>query len=209
MTRLVLTGSQTVGPFFHDCLMRHDARCDVLVSPDDEGPRIRIEGRVLDGDGAAVPDAVLELWQANRHGRFNHPLDRRELPLDPAFTGYGRIATDGDGGFRVTTVKPGAVPFDDDAMQAPHIVLTVMGRGLLNHLFTRIYFDDEPANAHDPVLRRVPVERRATLIAVRNASAAGIDSVYRRDIVLQGAGETVFFDWATSSTSSGSGMSGA
>lgn len=201
MTRLVLTGSQTVGPFFHDCLMREDARCDALASPDDEGPRIRIEGRVLDGDGAAVPDAVLELWQANRHGRFNHPLDQRDLPLDPAFTGYGRIATDGDGWFRVTTVKPGAVPFDERAMQAPHIALTVMGRGLLNHLYTRLYFDDEPENARDPILQRVPAERRTTLIAARNASAAGIDTVYRIDIVLQGTGETVFFDLNTSSTS--------
>ena len=189
-----LTPSQTVGPFFHDCLMREDARCDVLCASDTEGVRIRVEGCVYDGDGEVVPDAVLEVWQANHHGRYNHPADRRDLPLDPRFTGYGRIATGHDGRFCFTTVKPGAVPYDGDRAQAPHIAVAVLGRGLLNHLYTRIYFDDEPANADDPVLLRAPEDRRATLVARRDADAAGADAVYRFDVVLQGAGETVFFD---------------
>jgi protocatechuate 3,4-dioxygenase alpha subunit len=196
MTRLTLTASQTVGPFFHDCLMRTDAACDVLVADSTEGIRIRIEGRVLDGDGAGVPDAVLEVWQANQHGRYNHPSDDRDLPLDPGFTGYGRIATQSDGQFCFTTIKPGAVPFDRRRLQAPHIAVAVLGRGLLNHLYTRIYFDDEPLTTSDPILQRVPSERRATLIARRDGSPSGRDAVYQIDIVLQGAKETVFFDLA-------------
>jgi protocatechuate 3,4-dioxygenase alpha subunit len=194
MTKLTLTASQTVGPFFHDCLMRTDAACDVLASDSTEGTHIRIAGRVIDGDGAGVPDAVLEVWQANHHGRYNHPSDERDLPLDPGFTGYGRIATQDDGTFSFTTIKPGAVPFDRRRSQAPHIAVAVLGRGLLNHLYTRIYFDDEPLTASDPILQRVPTERRATLIARRAASTSGPDVVYDIDIVLQGAKETVFFE---------------
>jgi protocatechuate 3,4-dioxygenase, alpha subunit len=205
VTRLVLTGSQTVGPFFHDCLMRDDARCDVLAPPASEAPRIRVEGRVIDGDGAPVIDAILEVWQANQHGRYNHPLDRRDLPLDSAFAGYGRIATDADGAYCFTTIRPGAVPFDDERAQAPHIGVAVLGRGLLNHLYTRIYFDDEPANAGDPVLERVPPNRRATLIAARQKRDEAGDAVYRFDVVLQGAGETVFFDWSTTAAGSSFG----
>jgi protocatechuate 3,4-dioxygenase, alpha subunit len=196
MTRLTLTASQTVGPFFHDCLMRDDARCDVLASDSTEGTQIRVEGRVIDGDGAGVPDAVLEIWQANQYGRYNHPADRRDLPLDPSFTGYGRIATQADGDFCFTTIKPGSVPFDDSRLQAPHISVAVLGRGLLNHLYTRIYFDDEPATADDPVLQRVDAERRATLVARRADTSPDDGLVYHMNIVLQGAGETVFFELA-------------
>jgi protocatechuate 3,4-dioxygenase alpha subunit len=208
MKHLTLTASQTVGPFFHDCLMRTDAACDMLISDTTEGQRIRIEGRVIDGDGAGVPDAVLEIWQANSHGRYNHPADNRDLPLDPAFTGYGRIATQHDGKFCFTTIKPGAVPFDRRRVQAPHISLAVLGRGLLNHLYTRIYFDDEQLTAADPVLQRIAPDRRPTLIARRDANESGReklyrpdgapqrDVVYRIDIVLQGANETVFFEIA-------------
>ena len=193
MTQRTLTASQTVGPFFHDCLMRDDASFDALASDSTEGTHIRIAGRVIDGDGAGVPDAVLEIWQANHHGRYNHPADRRELPLDPAFTGYGRIATQADGEFCFTTIKPGPVPFDDRRWQAPHISIAVLGRGLLNHLYTRIYFDDEPATADDPVLLLVDPERRGTLVA-RRAVQPGHGDVYQINIVLQGAGETVFFE---------------
>jgi protocatechuate 3,4-dioxygenase alpha subunit len=196
MTHLPLTPSQTVGPFFHDALMRDDARCDVLTSDSTEGTRIRIDGRVLDGDGAGVPDAVIEIWQANHHGRYNHPADARDLPLDPAFTGYGRIATQGDGKFCFTTIKPGAVPFDRRRLQAPHISVAVLGRGLLNHLYTRIYFEDEQLTAVDPVLQRIPPDRRPTLIARRIGNEPGRDKVYKIDIVLQGTGETVFFEIA-------------
>jgi protocatechuate 3,4-dioxygenase alpha subunit len=196
MTHLPLTSSQTVGPFFHDCLMREDARCDVLCTPATEGTRIRVEGRVIDGDGEPVPDAVLELWQANAHGRYNHPAAVRDTPLDRSFTGNGRIATDGDGHYAFTTVKPGAVPFDADRRQAPHISIAVLGRGLLNHLYTRLYFDDEAANADDPVLAKVPAERRATLVA-RRADDSHDERVYRFDVVLQGEDETVYFDFIT------------
>jgi protocatechuate 3,4-dioxygenase alpha subunit len=196
MSTVPLTSSQTVGPFFHDCLMREDARFDVLCAPGTEGTRIRVEGRVIDGDGQPVPDAVLEVWQANAHGRYNNPADRRDLPLDRAFTGYGRIATDTDGRYGFTTVKPGAVPFDAERRQAPHLSVVVLGRGLLNHLYTRFYFDDESANDADPVLERVPADRRATLVARREESAGG-DIRYHMDVVLQGANETVFFDLAT------------
>jgi len=168
----------------------------VLVTDSTEGKRIRVEGRVLDGDGAGVPDAVLEIWQANHHGRYNHPADNRDLPLDPSFTGYGRIATQHDGKFCFTTIKPGAVPFDRRRVQAPHIALAVLGRGLLNHLYTRIYFEDESLTAVDPVLQRIPPDRRSTLIAKRTSAEPGRDVVYRLDIVLQGANETVFLEIA-------------
>ncbi|MFN8556606.1 MAG: protocatechuate 3,4-dioxygenase subunit alpha [Dehalococcoidia bacterium] len=192
MTSRGLTSAQTVGPFFHPALLREDARRNDLAGPETYGERIRIEGRVLDGDGAPVPDALVEIWQANGHGRYNHPADQRELPLDPTFTGFGRAGTDEDGGFWFETVKPGPVPLGDgDALQAPHIVVTVFARGLLNHLTTRLYFADDPTTAGDPILDRVPDERRATLIARRDAAAG--PAVYRWDIILQGEGETVFF----------------
>jgi protocatechuate 3,4-dioxygenase, alpha subunit len=197
MNRQPLTSSQTVGPFFHDCLMREDAWCDVLCTPATDGTRIRVEGIVLDGDGKPVPDAVLEVWQADAHGRYTHPADPRGLPLDHGFTGYGRIATDTDGRYAFTTVKPGTVPFDAERQQAPHISIAVLGRGLLNHLYTRLYFDDEPANGKDPVLERVPAERRDTLVARQAGGASGGAITYRFDVVLQGANETVFFDFAS------------
>jgi protocatechuate 3,4-dioxygenase alpha subunit len=195
MTSRVLTSSQTVGPFFHDGLLRTDAHCPVLATPKMSGERIRIEGRVLDGDGVGLPDALIEIWQANQHGRYNHPADRRDLPLDADFTGYGRTGTDAQGAFWFETIRPGAVPFDDQRMQAPHICVAVLGRGLLNHLFTRLYFADDPSTANDPVLQLVPAERRQTLLAQPHIRAGML--VYRFDIVLQGVGETVFFNIPT------------
>ena len=193
MSQLTLTSSQTVGPFFHDCLLREDARRNVLAAPDTAGARIRIVGTVYDGDGAPVPDALIEIWQANHHGRYNHPSDTRDLPLDPGFTGFGRAGTDADGAYWFETIVPGVVPYDAERMQAPHICLAVFGRGLLNHLYTRLYFADDPATAGDPVLQRVPAGRRGTLLAAREQ--AGDTVVYRFDIVLQGMGETVFFNF--------------
>jgi protocatechuate 3,4-dioxygenase alpha subunit len=192
VTMPIRTSSQTVGPFFHDCLLRPDAQRNSLAGPTTAGTRIRIEGRVVDGDGEAVPDAVIEIWQANHYGRYNHPADQRDLPLDPEFSGFGRGGTDADGSYWFETVKPGRVPFDTERQQAPHICVAVFARGLLNHLTTRLYFIDEPANAEDPVLERVPAERRATLLAERSDDDGML--VYRFDIVLQGAGETVFFN---------------
>jgi protocatechuate 3,4-dioxygenase alpha subunit len=184
------TPSQTVGPFFAPALLREPL--NNLVGGDPAGERIRIEGRVIDGDGQPVADAMIEIWQANSHGRYNHPLDQRDLPLDPAFTGFGRAGSDDEGRFWFETVKPGPVPFDAERMQAPHLSVTVMSRGMLNHAITRLYFADDPANETDPVLGLVPASRRGTLLAQRDDADGSV--VYRLDIVLQGRGETVFFN---------------
>lgn len=194
MNTFPLTSSQTVGPFFAPALLREDARRHVLITPDTLGERILIEGRVLDGDGVPVPDALVEIWQANAHGRYNHPADTGPAALDPSFQGFGRSGTDEDGRYWFETIKPGAVAFDSvgPRLQAPHIGVTVCARGLLNHLVTRLYFEDEPANAEDPVLQCVPAERQATLLARRVQSGAII--AYHFDIVLQGVGETAFFN---------------
>jgi protocatechuate 3,4-dioxygenase alpha subunit len=192
MSAFPLIGSQTVGPFFSPALLREDARRNVLAQSETAGERIRIEGRVLDGDGVPVPDALVEIWQANAHGRYNHAAVQGPAPLDPPFQGFGRSGTGEDGNYWFETIKPGPVPFDGERRQAPHICVTVFSRGLLNHLVTRLYFEDEPANAADPVLHCVPEERRATLLARRES--AGTMVVYRFDIILQGANETAFFN---------------
>jgi protocatechuate 3,4-dioxygenase alpha subunit len=188
--KLTPTPSQTVGPFFHLGLARPE--WGDLTTGNPTGERITIEGRILDGDGSPVPDAMIELWQANAAGRYNHPDDRQtDKPLDPNFRGYGRVATNADGTFRITTIKPGPVPGRGNALQAPHINLAVFGRGLLKHLYTRLYFADETANANDPLLTSIEDEaKRHTLLATRAASG----SSYRFDIVLQGDNETVFLD---------------
>ncbi len=191
MSRITLSSSQTIGPFFHNGMLRTDARRTQLAAPETVGEHIRIAGHIYDGDGLGVPDAMIEIWQANHYGRYNHPADQRDLPLDPAFHGFGRAATDANGGYFFETIKPGRVPFDDQRLQAPHICVAVFARGLLNHLFTRLYFADEPANADDPLLQLVPAERRMTLLARRH-DADG--AMYHFEIVLQGAGETVFFN---------------
>ncbi len=186
-----LTSSQTVGPFFSPALLREDARRNVLTNQETVGKRIRIEGRVLDGDGLPVPDALVEIWQANAHGRYNHPADSGPAAIDTSFTGFGRSGTDENGIYWFETVKPGPVPFDATHQQAPHINVTVFARGLLNHLVTRVYFADEPENADDPVLQRVPKGRQRSLLATPEQSE---QTIYRFDIVLQGDNETVFFN---------------
>jgi protocatechuate 3,4-dioxygenase, alpha subunit len=191
----IVTPSQTVGPFFH-IGFRPIAP---LTRADIPGERIAISGRVLDGDGQPVPDAVLETWQANARGKYAHPEDWQDKQTTPGFTGFGRILTGKDGTFRIQTIRPGAVPWPGTnpargaaQEQAPHIVVTVFARGLLKHLVTRLYFGDDPQVARDPVLRRIRnPARRATLLARRDPPQAGH---YRWDVVLQGAGETVFFD---------------
>ena len=180
---LVATTSQTVGPFFSvglDALARHE-----LAAAGAAGERVSVHGRVLDGDGEPVTDALVELWQANAHGRYRHPEDAGPEPLDPAFQGYGRIATDALGRFRFTTVKPG--PSGTEA--APHIAVSVFARGLMKRLVTRIYFPGEPRNATDGALGRVEPQRRGTLVAV-----AQPDGSLQWDVRLQGKGETVFFE---------------
>src|SRR5947209_7436681 len=146
MTMLALTSSQTIGPFFAPALLREDAIRNVLTQPETSGERIRIEGRVLDGDGLVVPDAMVEIWQANAFGRYNHSADCGPAQLDPPFLGFGRSGTAEDGSYWFETIKPGRVPFSHEQFQAPHICVTIFSRGLLNHLVTRLYFEDEQTN---------------------------------------------------------------
>ena len=192
-----ITPSQTVGPFFKYVLTPsrqyawNDAFTANLFTPDASGERIRVEGTVYDGDGAPVPDCMLEVWQADAQGRFSDPQDQRALP-NTAFRGFGRCGTDGEGRFSFDTIKPGSVPDPDGKPQAPHLLLAVFARGMLRHLYTRIYFDGEAANGSDPVLALVPADRRATLIAKRQGGNGG--AVYKLDLRLQGGDETVFFD---------------
>ena len=185
------TPSQTVGPFFSKALL-HEGWNDLAVHGA-AGQIIVITGRVLDGDGAPVPDALLELWQANAAGRYNHLDDVRDTPLDPQFSGFGRAGTDAQGRFRFRTIKPGPVPGAGTSLQAPHINVSVFARGLLKRLVTRIYFPDEPLNANDPVLNSLPdTTRRATLIARPAEGESKPDLSF--DLVLQGDNETIFFD---------------
>ena len=183
------TTSQTVGPFFSIGLERLN-RAE-LAGPGVAGERVTIEGRLLDADGVGVPDAIIELWQANSYGKYAHPDDQQDKPVEAGFQGYGRIPTDEDGKFRFTTIKPGPVPGPDSKLQAPHIAVSVFMRGLLRRLVTRIYFPDEPGNAGDFALSLVEAERRGTLIARK---APGVDGLLKWDVIVQGAGETVFFD---------------
>jgi len=180
------TASQAIGPYLRIGLT--PMFVTEIAGPDVPGERITLRGRVLDGDGRPVNDALIEVWQANAEGRYAHPDDTQEKPLTPGFQGFGRSPTDDDGAFRFTTIKPGSASGSDGQMQAPHLAVVVFMRGLLRQLVTRVYFPGDPANATDPVLQLVPVERRATLIA-RPAA----DGTLEWDIHLQGADETVFF----------------
>jgi protocatechuate 3,4-dioxygenase alpha subunit len=179
--------SQTIGPFFAIALTPRDYGFEPiadnhLANESTPGERIRIEGRVFDGRGMPVPDALIDLWQADHNGEhLTVPTGGNE------FTGFGRCATDAQGRYHFATIKPGRV---DDA-QAAHASLAVFARGIPSHAFTRVYFSDEPANDSDPILSSVEAERRKTLIARRDDDSA---AVYRFDIHLQGESETVFFD---------------
>jgi protocatechuate 3,4-dioxygenase, alpha subunit len=192
-----ITPSQTVGPFFKYGLTPNgkydwnDAFTNNLVTAETSGERIRVQGRVFDGDGAPVPDAMLEIWQADAQGRFSDPQDKRALP-NSTFKGFGRCGTDANGDYAFDTVRPGPVPDPDGKPQAPHLLLAIFARGILLHLYTRIYFDGEAANSADSVMAQVPADRRATLIALREPGDG--NAVYRFDIRLQGDTETVFFD---------------
>ena len=180
------TTSQTVGPYFKiglQWLYQNSAAERVT------GEHVAIQGRVLDGDGAPVPDAILEIWQANIHGKYAHPDDPQDKPLEPGFTGFGRIPVDPSGTFQFVTIKPGPVPGPDDKVQAPHLVISVFMRGLLKRLVTRMYFPNDALNATDPILNLVVSARRSTLIAQATGSGQ-----LKWNIVLQGSNETVFFD---------------
>ncbi len=189
------TPSQTVGPFLHIGLVQGaygapEIFTPAIAAPGMPGTPIRIEGRVFDGEGNILPDALIELWQADHQGRYAHPADGRPLSSN-SFRGFGRCPTGKDGTFGFATVKPGPVPGPDGSTQAPHINVGMLARGMLKRLFTRIYFAGEPANAADPILALVPADRRDTLIAKPDPAKPG---VLRFDIRLQGVNETVFFD---------------
>ena len=208
------TPSQTVGPFFHyglpwkggaDLVGQSDWGARPELFPEEhyvlnlsapkgtvKGNIIEVRGHVLDGAGKPVPDAMVEIWQANAAGRYCSPDDRRnDVPLDQNFVGFGRSSTGDDGLYRFRTVLPGRVPGPGNTLQAAHIAIGVLGRGLLKRLVTRLYFENSEGLETDPVLERVPPARRKTLIARLERENPVI---YRFDIVLQGEGETVFFD---------------
>lgn len=202
---------QTVGPFFHYGLpwkggadlvgkSHMGARTDLfgeehyvlnLSSPTGTpaGDVIEIAGQVFDAKGVPILDAMIEIWQANAAGRYASVGDGREaVPIDPHFVGFGRASVDPDGIYRFRTIRPGRVPGPGNTLQAPHLAVSVFGRGILKRLVTRLYFADGEGNDDDPVLSVVPAERRETLIAHQ-----GDDGVWRFDIRLQGDAETVFF----------------
>jgi protocatechuate 3,4-dioxygenase alpha subunit len=182
-----LTPFQTLGPFFDFGLVIPNG--GIIAEPGAAGRHVAIEGVVRDGMNDALPDALVEVWQANAAGKYRHPADAQDRPLDLAFFGFGRVVTDDRGGFTFRTIVPGRVPAPDGSLQAPHLAIGVLARGLLTRLVTRLYFEDESSNREDPVLALVPADRRSTIVA----RLIGGDR-YRFDIKLQGEGETVFFD---------------
>jgi protocatechuate 3,4-dioxygenase, alpha subunit len=176
---LQATTWQTVGPYFRIGLEHLDTLR--IPPPDAPGERVTIDGRVVDGNGKPVPDAVIEIWQADAKGEYSETSD---------FRGFGRIPTDAEGRFAFSTIKPGVVPGSGGRMQAPHLAVRLMMRGLLKDLITRMYFPNEDLDS-DPVLQLVPEPRRATLIARR---ANGFVAAFTWEINLRGERETVFFD---------------
>jgi protocatechuate 3,4-dioxygenase, alpha subunit len=182
------TTSQTVGPYFSIGLSyRNDP---YLCSPETEGEHIQISGQVFDGAGTPVTDAQLELWQADTFGRFAGADTNNSGTASAGFRGFARAAVDQRGTFLFHTILPGCVPDASGTPQAPHIVVLLFMRGILKHLYTRIYFDNDPRNETDPVLHAIPAERRATLFARLDTSGQ-----YTWNIHLQGDNETVFFDY--------------
>jgi protocatechuate 3,4-dioxygenase alpha subunit len=186
------TPSQTVGPYLSIGLIYGENQ-NVLVNERTKGQRIRVLGMVTDGNGEPVPDAMIEIWQADANGYFNHEADPRRDMADPHFRGFGRAENRDGAIYSFKTIKPGVVPFDDEQDQAPHINVRVFARGMLTHAYTRLYFaDEEEANKTDPILNLIDVERRSTLIAQLEP---GEDlPTYCFNIQLQGGNETVFFN---------------
>jgi protocatechuate 3,4-dioxygenase alpha subunit len=187
--RLQATTWQTVGPYFQIGMARlYEAD---IAGEGVRGQRIQVRCRVLDGDLLPIPDAIIEIWQANADGKYAHPDDTQDKPLEPGFSGYGRIPTDENGCLKFSTIKPGSVPGPDGRPQAPHLLVNLMMRGLLKRLVTRIYFPGEPLNATDPILQFVDPARRATLLL---NPVLNQPDVYAWEIHMQGDNETVFFE---------------
>jgi protocatechuate 3,4-dioxygenase, alpha subunit len=184
---LTPTPSQTVGPYLHLGLTdKRSVSCVAGASA--QGERVSLTFRLLDGDGSPVPDGMIELWQADSEGNYASSPGK---PDSETFCGFGRLATDDNGSCTFDTIKPGRVPGPDDAFQAPHINVSILGRGLLKRLSTRAYFAGEPANENDPILALVPEHRRATLFAQPDPARGG---GWFMELRLSGKGETVFFD---------------
>jgi protocatechuate 3,4-dioxygenase, alpha subunit len=186
--RLIATPSQTVGPFFHFGLA-DEAALGCLVKADTRGERIRLKLRVTDGDGLPLPDALVEIWQADADGKYVRPDDPANVLTPTGFCGFGRLATRADGSCVFETIRPGSVLDANGRPQASHINVCLFARGLLRQVYTRLYFAGDPALASDAVLAAVPEARRQTLQASPLSS-----SEWLFDIRLQGEGETVFFD---------------
>lgn len=184
-----LTPFNTVGPFFKLLVRDRPEGADCLVTEATRGERLTISGRLLAGDGTGVDDGLVEIWQADANGHYHHPEDPHHGDADREFSGFGRAATASGGAFSFRTIKPGIVAGPDGHPQAPHILVSVMARGVMSRCWTRIYFEGEPLNDDDPTLQLVPKERRNTLIARRSG-----DNDYAFDVVLQGKNETVFFE---------------
>jgi protocatechuate 3,4-dioxygenase alpha subunit len=185
------SASQTVGPFFVIGL-EHLYRADLTV-PGISGKVITLRGQVLDGDGKAVPDAVLEFWQADAQGKFSGEKCEAAGAGPAKFTGFARIPADDSGKFELRTIQPGGVAVEAGKAQGPHLGVFIFMRGLLKPLYTRVYFEGEAANDADEVLRLVPAERRKTLIARKDLVGAG--GGFRWNVALQGSEETAFFSW--------------
>lgn len=183
------TASQTVGPYFHYAL--HEV--PILPAEEIPGERITITGTLYDGKGAQVTDAMIEVWQANSRGKYDHPEDDQDRQITPGFKGFGRLFVDGrNGTFTIQTIKPGSVAWRESGEQAPHLNISVFARGVLRRMATRVYFADDPATPGDPVLNLIgEASRRETLLA---QPVAGKPGAYTWDIVLKGDRETVFFD---------------
>ena len=184
------TTSQTVGPYFRIGLSYLDS--SALCSEATPGQHITVSGQIFDADGVPVPDAQLELWQADDQGRFAGYDPSESGIVSDGFTGFARIPVDDRGTFKFHTVYPGSVAAQDSKSQAPHVVLMLSMRGILKHLYTRIYFAGDPLNGDDPVLSAVPSERRKTLFA---ELMQGSSNEYLWNVRLQGADETVFFQY--------------
>jgi protocatechuate 3,4-dioxygenase, alpha subunit len=184
------TPSQTVGPFFQLCLTAERGCIKRIADTRTQGERIWLKVRVIDGDGIPVNDAMIEIWQANAEGKYNHPDDHQPKSIDSEFIGFGRLGTAEDGSCEFETIRPGRVPGPGNALQAPHLNMAVFARGMLKQLSTRVYFAGDPANSEDPILALVPAGRRETLLAQPDVAAGH----WHFDIHLQGAQETVFFD---------------
>jgi protocatechuate 3,4-dioxygenase alpha subunit len=185
------TPSQTVGPFFSFGLTTEKCSVRRIAGPQAKGEKVLLMCRVLDGDGLPVPDAMLEVWQADADGRYNHPDDAQHETADPECRGFGRMGTSEEGSCKFETIKPGRVPGAGNVLQSPHLSLAVFARGMLKQLYTRVYFAGDPANEEDPVLALIPAERRESLMAHPDRENRGL---WRFDVRLQGEQETVFFD---------------